>query len=107
MNREDEVQLRLGLQRALLTHVTSELRSVSADLDAELRSVRLRFVFARQPSDAERDAASTTATEVIADYPEGWTVDEEYLVIPPGEPMTHLRLVAYHRCEDAWVSPDA
>jgi hypothetical protein len=104
---EDDVRLRLSLQRAMLTHVTSELRSVSADVTPEARLIRVRFIFAREPSDSERDAASCAATEVIADYPDGWRVDEEYCVSPTGEAMSHLRLLVYHRCEDEWVSPDA
>src|SRR4051812_20742129 len=107
MALEDDVKLRLSLQRALLTHVTSELRSVSADVQPEGRSVRLRFIFARQPSDSERDAVSCAATEVIADYADGWLFDEEYAVVLPEMRMSHLRLLVYHRCEDGWVSPDA
>ena len=47
------------------------------------------------------------AAEVIADYTDGWQLGEEYLVVPSGECMSHLRLLVYHRCEDNWVSPDA
>jgi hypothetical protein len=107
MDVENDVRIRLSLQQALLTHVTPELRSVSVDVAPEARLVRLRFIFAREPSDSERDAASCAATEVIADYSEGWRLDEEYHVSPVGEPMPHLRLLVYHRCEDEWVRPDA
>ena len=106
MGLEDDAQLRLSLQRALLTNVTPELRSVSADIDLNRRLISLRFVFARPPSDSERDAASSAATEVIADYPDGWLFEEEYPVVPVGELMSHRRLVVYHRCEDSWVSPE-
>lgn len=99
--------LRLSAQRALLTQVTPPSRSVSADIDPERKSVHLRFVFSRVPSDSERDAASCAATEVIADYPDGWVVNDEYLVVPATEKMTHLRLLVYHRCEDEWVGPGA
>ena len=60
--------LRLSLQRALLSQVVSSLRSVSADIDPSRAVIHLRFVFVRQPSASERDAASGAATEVIADY---------------------------------------
>ena len=105
MSSEDDIRLRLTAQRALLTHVTPELRSVSADIDPERQSVHLRFFFAREPSDSERDAASCASTEVIADYSDGWVLDEEYLVVPATEKMPHLRLLVYHRCEDEWVGP--
>jgi hypothetical protein len=107
MGSEDDVRLRLSAQRALLTHVTPALRGVSADVDTERRSVRLRFIFAREPSDSERDAASCAATEVIADYSDGWHLNEEFLFLPAKEQMPHLRLLVYHRCEDESVSPDA
>jgi hypothetical protein len=109
MGIEDDSQLLLSVQRALLSQVTPELRGVSADLDSERRLVLLRFVFARQPSDSERDAASVAATLVITDYSdrEGWELDEEYLVVSPGQCIPHLRLLAYERCEDEWVGPDS
>lgn len=108
MGLEGDSQLLLSVQRALLSQVTPELRSVSAELDPECRSVRLRFVFARQPSDSERDAASIAATLVIADFSdrEGWQLDEEYVVVSPDQRIPHLRLLAYERCEDEWVGPD-
>lgn len=104
MSIEDDVRLRLSLQRALLTHVTPELRSVSADVDPERRLINLRFVFARKPSDSEQDATSAAATEVIADYPNDWDLNEEYAVLPVPDRMSELRLVVYCRCEDEWVS---
>lgn len=107
METEDDIQLRLSAQRALLTHVTPDLRSVSADIYPERRAIQLRFIFARRPSDSERDAASIAATEVIADYSGNWGLFEEYLIVPATEPMAHLRLLIYHRCEDEWVCPDA
>lgn len=105
MSREDDNRLLLSAQRALRTHVTSELRSVSADIDLERQSVHLRFVFARQPSVSERDAASCAATEVIADYSGEWGLNEEYLIVPAAKTMPLLRLRVYHRCEDEWVGP--
>ncbi|MDB5336691.1 MAG: hypothetical protein JWN70_2310 [Planctomycetaceae bacterium] len=105
MSIEDDVRLRLSLQRALLTHVTPELRSVSGDIDPERRFITLRFVFARQPSDSELAAASIAATEAIADYSDDWSLNEEYIVVPVPDRMSDLRLVVYCRCEDEWVSP--
>jgi hypothetical protein len=107
MGVEEDVQLRLSLQRALLSHVTPDLRSVSADVLPEKRMVRLRFVFARQPGDSDHNATSIAAAEVIADYPDDWQLEEEYLILPAKVRMSHLRLLVYHRCEDAWVEPDA
>jgi hypothetical protein len=105
MAAEDDVYLQLSLQRALLGAVTPELRSVSAEIDLEKLWVYIRFIFAREPSDSEREAAAVAATEVIAAFSDGWMVDEEYQVLPPEERMSFLRLLVYHRCEDDWVSP--
>jgi hypothetical protein len=109
MGIDRDSQLLLSVQRGLLSQVTPELRSVSADIDADRQIVSLRFIFSRTPSDSERDAASVAATLVITDYSdrEGWRLEEEYLVVPRGEQMAHLRLLAYERCEDGWVGPTA
>lgn len=107
MNTEADNRLRVRLQIASLTQVTPELRSVSADADPATRMIHLRFVFAREPSDSERDAASIAGTNVLAAYPGTWDILEEYLVVPANEPMSHLRLLVYHRCEDDWVGPDS
>ncbi|WP_435016231.1 hypothetical protein TA3x_003795 [Tundrisphaera sp. TA3] len=107
MGSEDDTRLRIGAQLALLTHVTPELRSVSADIEPGRRLVQVRFIFAREPSHSERDAASCAAGEIIANYSDGWSIDEQYLVVPTPEKMSHLRLVVYHRCEDERVGPDA
>src|SRR4051794_10242135 len=107
MDVERDMELRLSVQRALLTHVTPPLRAVSADIDPGRRLIRLRFIFEATPSDSMREAASCAATEVIADYVDGWAFEDEYPVIPPPARMEHLRLLMYHRCEDEWVRPDA
>lgn len=49
------------------------------------------------------EVLNCAVTEIQAAYPIGWQIKEEYIVAPEPEPMKHLRLVAYARCEDAWV----
>jgi hypothetical protein len=78
MSMEDDVQLKLCLQQALLTYITPELRSVSADIEPEHQIIFLRFVFARLPSDSELDAASCAATEITASCPDSWVVEVDY-----------------------------
>lgn len=99
--------LLLSTQRALLTHVTQALRSVSVEADAIRKIVFVRFIFEREPSESDRDAASCAGTEIIADYPATWTIEEEFIVCPTHISMEHRKLVAYHRCEDERVSPTA
>jgi hypothetical protein len=104
MRVEDDIRLRLSAQRALLTHVTPRLRAVSLDYDSGKQRVWVRFTFDGQPSESVRDAASCAGTEVLADYPEGWDITEEFVVCPAPDPMEHRRLLVYHRCEDSWVT---
>jgi hypothetical protein len=101
MGVQDDITIRLSAQRALLTHVTSQLRAVSVDIDPSQRRVWVRFVFDGEPLEAAREAASCAATEVVADYPD-WKVAEEYVSTPAPGQMAHRRLLVYHRCEDQW-----
>lgn len=61
--------LLLSVQRALLGEVTPPLRAVSVDLDTRVPEIRIRFIFQREPSLSERDAASCAATVLIASDP--------------------------------------
>jgi hypothetical protein len=97
--------LRLSAQKALLGEVTPPMRAVSVDLDTAAPIIRVRFIFERPPSPSEQDSARSATGVLIAQYPAPWTIDEELVVTPPGQPMTHLRLIVFHRCEDEWVSP--
>lgn len=91
----------LSAQRALLGHVTPQLRAVSVDADPNRQQLAIRFVFDGEPSESVREAASCAATEMIADYPDPWTIDEEHVVCPAPAQMEHLRHLVYARCEDA------
>ncbi len=98
------IDLLLSLQRALLGEVHAELRAASIEADANAKLVRLRFEYAGEPSEEARECGSCTATEVIADFPEPWSIEEEHLARPlPArcEPLKHL---AYRRFE-GWDDP--
>jgi hypothetical protein len=105
MGIEDDIRLRLSAQRALLTHVTPQLRAVSVDIDPVHHQVWVRFVFDGEPSESAREAASCAATEIVTDYVDGWDFAEEYVNCPAPSRMEHRRICVYHRCEDEWVSP--
>ena len=104
MGHEDDARLRLSAQRALLGRVMPSLRAVSLDVISLQRRILIRFVFDAQPHDSVRDAVGCSATEIIADYPDGWVISEEIVVCPAPMKIDDLRLVAYRRCEDAWVT---
>ena len=103
MGVADDTNLRLSAQRALFTHVTPRLRAVSVDVDVEACRVWTRFIFDGEPSESARDAAACAVAEIIADYPQGWDITDEFVVSPAPSKMDHLRLMIYHRCEDSWV----
>lgn len=107
MGIDDDIAVRLSAQRALLGHVTPQLRAVSVELDRECRRLTVRFVFDGEPSESVRDAASCAGTEMIADRPDGWTIDEQIVVCEAPAQADHLRHVVYARCEDGWVRPRA
>jgi len=111
MKKMDElslvVQMKLSAQRALLGQVTPSLRSVSMCWDEANTVIRVRYIFDGAPSDSVKDAALCEGTQIIADFPSPWTIDEEFVNTPYPEKMEHLDWLVFLRCEDAWVSSDA
>src|SRR4051794_33650281 len=93
------IDLILSMVRALLGHITPQVRAVSAELDAARMVVRVRFVLDRDPDEDTLDAASCAATEVIAEFPSEWQLDEQHPIVPSPQPMEHLRELVYFRWE--------
>jgi len=89
----------LSLQRALLGEVHPILRQASIDADPSLHIVRLRFEYDGEPTDSARENCSSAVTEVIADFPAPWQLDEQHLAVPAGMPLAPLAHVAYRRAE--------
>jgi hypothetical protein len=67
--------LLLSVQRALLGAVSPALRAVTAETRAT--EVRLRFVFDGPIDEGDLEAARIAGTEVIADYPSPWIINDE------------------------------
>jgi hypothetical protein len=77
---DGDLDLRLSAQRALLGAITG-LRTVSAEVENNV--VKWRCVFSSYIEKEQYwEELSCTAAEVIADYPDGYIIEEEYLVIP-------------------------
>ncbi|WP_434026808.1 hypothetical protein [[Pseudomonas] boreopolis] len=91
--------LLLSLQRALLGEVHPELRQASIEADLISRVIRLRFEYDGPPSDAARESCSCAATEVIADFPSPWQLDEQHVAMPAPLSLLPLAHVAYRRAE--------
>lgn len=95
----DRQSLLLSLQRALLGEVHPDLRQASAEVDETNGAVLVRFEYDGLPSEASRESCSCAATEVIADFPAPWQLDEQHVFLPHPEPLAGLRHVAYLRAE--------
>lgn len=91
--------VRLGAQRALWGQVPPSLRAVSMEIDRNRSTIYVRCIFDGEPSEYDRELLSVAATEVIADYSEPFTIEDEYIDITCPNPMSHLRLLIYLRHE--------
>ena len=106
-----EVDIRLIAQRALLSFVTRGLRAVSVEKRGDV--IKWRCIFESEAAkEAEWTELSCAATEVIAEYSEPTTIDEEYWVVEPnhapGGPlnnMQHLEHLVYLRHEESTHPP--
>ena len=91
--------LLLSLQRALLGEVHASLRQASIEADPALQMIRLRFEYDGEPSATAQESYSFAATEVIADFPAPWQLDEQHLTVPASDPLSPLSHIAYRRAE--------
>ncbi|WP_198414585.1 hypothetical protein [Chromobacterium phragmitis] len=91
--------LQLSLQRALLREVHPDIRQVSGELDSDKHIVRLRFEYDGQPSPLAKESYSCAATEIIADFPEPWQLNEQHVSVPSPASLSALTLIAYRRQE--------
>lgn len=94
-----EQDLLLSIQRALWGQVHASLRQVSADIDTATRTVLLRFEYDDSAGAASHDACRIVSTEVLADLPDGWTLDDEHVARPSIAPLERHRLLAFLRAE--------
>jgi hypothetical protein len=88
-----------SLQRALLGEVHPSLRQASIDTDPVALVVRVRFEYDGDPTEAVRESCSSVATEVIADFPGSWQLDEQHVAVLAPAATAPLAHVAYLRAE--------
>ena len=82
-------------QRALLGHVTPNLRSFSLEKDG--RTIRTLAVFAQEPTADEVELMQFTGTEIVADFVDGFIT--EAVVVSDARPAPRLMHLAYQRWE--------
>ena len=98
MPTEDlNILIRLSAQRGLWGAIPRSLRAVS--VDAVENIVSFRCIFDRDATEADKELLTCAATEMIANFPDSWTIKEEYLEIPEPERMHHLRFLVFLRHE--------
>ncbi len=97
MDKRLDVQIRLGAQRSLWGQVPPSLRAVSVDVDEQ--KVYFRCIFDGEPTEYDWELMSVAATEIIADFPAPYTIEEDYLTVKAPNEMSHLKYLIYLRHE--------
>jgi hypothetical protein len=77
--------LKLSIQRALLGEVTDRLIAVTCGL--EERHIQIRAYVSGKVTEEDIDRIQCVSTEVIADFPHGYTIDESSVSVDDGEPQ--------------------
>lgn len=89
----------LSLVRGLWGEVHPELRQASIEADEDAQIVRLRFEYDGDATGPAQESCSCAASEVIADFPSPWKLDEQHVASPASVPLSPLRHVVYLRWE--------
>jgi len=92
------ITLKLSIQRALVGEVTHRLHSVTCGLRRHVITVRAYFFEAVTPGDVER--IQLVCAQVIADFPEGYLIEEECRSLNEGDPET-LDFWGFQRADES------
>lgn len=94
----NHLELLGSMQRALIGHVTPNLRSVYLDVDDSL--ITLVFFYDKPPSEDEMELASLADTEFISDYPSPeYRTECKIFTLPYPENFPKHGLCVYKRYE--------
>lgn len=93
---EPIIELKIGLQRALIGEVTENLFAVTAGLQGEW--IRIVAYFRGPVSEADVERIATVASEVIGDFPDGYKIEETALSLDDEDPKC-LNFWAFKRAE--------
>jgi hypothetical protein len=97
----DHASLLLSTQRALLGVVPGALRAVACACDGG--RLQLRFIFDGPIDPDDRESLSVAGTEILSDFPDVGSFDEEFVRADYPSPLAPhgLELWAYERKETA------
>jgi hypothetical protein len=107
MQTEHDVHLRVAAQIALLGMITKSIRAISFDVKPGSHLIQFRVHFDGSQHEIEIENMSAATTEVMASFPWGWDIEEQFLTCPEPEKPEYLRLVGYVRCESPDFLPPA
>ena len=92
---DNAVTLKLSLQRALSGEVTENLIAVTARIGRS--KILIRAYYDHQATEYETERISLVATEVVADFPDSFSVDEQVRLIGGKDDLEVLDFWAYRR----------
>ncbi len=95
-NFEPLITLKISIQRALLGEVTRRLVSVTCGLKDN--HIQIRGYVSSDVTQEDIERIQFVGTEVIADFPEGYSIEESCLPVTMGEDM--LDFWAFRRAEE-------
>ena len=79
MTNDELVSLKLSIQRALLDEVTNRLVSVTCGLSQ--RNIKIKAYVTGDVTEEDIERIQSVGAEVIADFPEGYIIEEFCLSI--------------------------
>ena len=91
--------LQLSLMRALWGEVHAQLRQASIEADTKRNIVRLRFEYDGDPEQSVLASCTHAASEVIADFPSPWQLEEQHIAAQAPMPLSQLQYLVYRRAE--------
>ena len=93
---EPLVTLKCSIQRALVGEVTGRLVAVTCGLRE--RHIQIRAYLSGKVAEEDIERIQFVGAEVIADFPEGYTIDESAASVDDGEPEM-LDFWAFYRAK--------
>jgi len=84
-----------SVQRALLGAVTDKLVAVTCGYAGN--EIRINAYFSSEPSEQDVEEIRCVGTEVIADFPEPYTIRESCSALPPDNCLEALDFTAFRR----------